>query len=716
MLDTLQKWLDRLDLDPEKTSLRTLLPTINVVLVLLVIMGISFSAIGLLRKLANEQGLAQVQLAGATAREELRKIGEDNLKQVRRMAGDATLRRLLQDAAPDVSSVLRRICTASGMDACAVVRGDKVLLQTDARNKPEPTLTEAYWDAVIIAAHEQGERFGAVPSATLPPAAGAAAVMQTDASGQSTYLYGLRFMDDKLATLLSERAGLKVKLINYRVFSAAAADDYTRLNSAALSDGRSAAERINSLDVFAASIPLFASTGEAIALLQTETATDASDTNIHALTNRLLLTAIVVGALAILVSLLLGQLVARPVQDLTNAATRLSQGDFSTSIPTGGPAEIGVLSRTMETMRRNLVDLTSTLRRREAEAQAVLSGTIEGVYAVDKLRRITYMNPQGARMLGVNAEQVIGKFCGDVLKPCVDAAGNRPCDSQCPILQARSSDSAQATEHLQIADERVITTVITSAGLVDGLQVQVLRNETELEAIRRARDSVLANISHEFRTPLAAQLASIELLLDGMEHMPTEQTRELVLSLERSTQRLTALIDNLLESVRIESGQLSIRQQSVSLSDVIAEAQALIGSLLAQREQTLEVQVDDDLPHVSGDEVRLTQVFVNLLANANKYAPQGSTIHIGAQVEGEHLQAWVEDEGQGVPDAELGVIFNRFSRGLAQEPEPGGLGLGLWIVKSIVERHGGHISAMRTAQQRTRFTLTLPLERVERDA
>ena len=714
MLNRLQDWLDRLELDPEKTSLRTLLPAINVALILLVIIGISFSAVGLLRKLADEQGLSQAQLGGAVAREELRKISEDSLKQTRTMAGDATLRRLVQANAPDLQPLLKRVCARAGLDTCALVRGEQLLAHTGITPAAGQSMTaqfgEAEWAGILTAAREQGERFSAVPSALLPPLTGAGAVVvDAPEPAQSIRLYALRLLDDKLAASLRERVGLQVRLVNYRAFSAAAVDDYTRLNSAALSDGRHAAERIDSRDVFAASVPVFASTGEAIALIQTELSTDESDATTRALSQRFLITAVLVGTLAILVSLILGQLVARPVQALTSAATRLAQGDFSTSIPTGGPAEIGVLSRTMEDMRRNLVDLTGTLRRREAEAQAVLSGTLEGVYAVDKQRRITYLNPQGARMLGINAQDAIGKFCGDVLKPCVDKLGNRPCDAQCPILQARSTDSAQATERLQINDGRVTSAVITSAAPVDGLQVQVLRDETELEAIRRARDSVLANISHEFRTPLAAQLASIELLLDGMEHMPPAQTRELVLSLELSTQRLTALIDNLLESVRIESGQLSIRQQSVALSDVASEAQTLVGALLAQRGQQLVIEIPEELPNVAGDELRLTQVLVNLLANACKYAPENSIVRVGAELRDETVCAWVEDEGPGVPDAQLGSIFDRFSRGPEQEPEPGGLGLGLWIVKSIIERHGGKIAAARTADHHTRFSFTLPV-------
>ena len=109
---------------------------------------------------------------------------------------------------------------------------------------------------------------------------------------------------------------------------------------------------------------------------------------------------------------------------------------------------------------------------------------------------------------------------------------------------------------------------------------------------------MLANISHEFRTPLAAQLASIELLREGMDTLPLEQQKELVQSLERGTLRLTGLIDNLLESVRIESGQLGIRHQSVAVDELIEDADALIGALLKQRQQHIELDLPADLPTI----------------------------------------------------------------------------------------------------------------------
>jgi signal transduction histidine kinase len=181
-----------------------------------------------------------------------------------------------------------------------------------------------------------------------------------------------------------------------------------------------------------------------------------------------------------------------------------------------------------------------------------------------------------------------------------------------------------------------------------------------------------------------------------------------VLSLERGALRLTRLIDHLLESVRIESGQLDVRRQSIVLADVIDDARALVESLLRQRRQPLEVAVQEGL-ELQGDATRLTQVFVNLVANASKFAPEGESIRVGARREGERIEAWVEDSGPGLPEGGED-IFERFKRGGAQEPEPGGLGLGLWISRSIIERHGGSIRAERTPAGHTRFTFTLPMD------
>lgn len=698
MLERIREIWAKLRPDPAKTSLGWWMVAIHVAIVLLVGGGISYSAIHMLHDLADEQGKSRVQLAGAMAREDLRRSAEDTLTAARALAERPTLQRLLAEGRTDaVAPLLRRSCEAAGIDGCALYTGAQLIAQTG------PTLD---WNSIVTSSTEQGATFLALPANVRTPVMGAYANL---GDVEATRVFGVRLLNEKLERTLSQHVGLEIKIIDYRSFTNDPVNAFTPLYSASLADGRSAVQRINSKELYASSVPVFASTGEAIALIEAHLPTKAIDSNAGRLTQKLLLTAVILAALAVFGGLLLTEIVAGPVKALTEAAVRLGQGDFSTSIPPGGAAEVGMLARTMEDMRRNLVDLTGALRRREAEAQAVLSGVVEGVYAVDKNRIIRYLNPQAARLLNVTTDQAVGQFCGDILKPRLED-GRRPCDFRCPILQARVERSAKAIEHLQVTEAEARTAVITSAGMVDGLQVQVIRDETELEAVRRARDSVLANISHEFRTPLAAQLASIELLMEGLTTLQPEQQQELVRSLERGTLRLTRLIDNLLESVRIESGQLSIRHQSVEMLEIVEDAQALVSSLLTMRRQTLEVMLPEDLPLISGDKPRLTQVFVNLLANANKFAPDGSVVRIGAQSTDTHVQCWVEDEGPGPAAAETDTIFARFQRGSEEEPEPGGLGLGLWIVKSIIDRHAGTIDLVRTAQGRTRFTLSLPRE------
>ena len=191
---------------------------------------------------------------------------------------------------------------------------------------------------------------------------------------------------------------------------------------------------------------------------------------------------------------LLGRRVTRPAEALTAAAPNGSARAISPPpFRTGGPAEIGKLARTMDDMRRNLVDLTGTLRQREAEAQAVLGGIVEGVYAVDGERRIRYLNEQAAQLLGIPAARPSAASAA-MCSSRAAVNGEPPCDTTCPILAARQSGSATgggAPAHRRRASA---AWSITSARPVDDLQVQVIRDETELEAVRRARDTVLANI------------------------------------------------------------------------------------------------------------------------------------------------------------------------------------------------------------------------------
>ncbi|HEX9207419.1 MAG TPA: ATP-binding protein [Steroidobacteraceae bacterium] len=667
-------------------------------LVLASILVLAINAVGLLRKQAEQQALARVELAGASAREEIRRLGEDTLSAARVVASRQTLQRLIRAGNREQAELfLRRTCAALNLQACAVMVGDAVLASTSPVD----------WADAYEATTDQGERFMLAPAWQPDGLVGAVANVPNFVE---TRVVALRYFDAALAKSLAEQTGVQVRLVRLSNWLDNVEPDFRALHSTALSRGAGYASRIAARHLFASSTPIFASTGEGIALLEARLPASASDAEVARFVGRFGWTAVLLGLVAVAAALVLARRIVRPLQALADSATRLGRGDFSTSIPmAGGGPEIDALARTLEDMRQHLVDASTTLRRREADADALLRGVVEGVFAVDADRNLRYLNPQAERMLGAESQSAIGRFCGDVLRPCATVDGARPCESACPILASRERGQAQATEFLQRDAGPKRTVIITSAAMVDGLQVQVMRDETELEAVRRARDSILANISHEFRTPLAAQLASIELLQENLHDMPRAQLEELVTSLRRGSLRLTRLIDNLLESVRIESGQLAIRQQDVHMTEIVSDAVELVGSLFAQRRQALLVDVADDLPGLVGDGPRLVQVFVNLLANANKFGPEGSTVRVAARAIDGAVQATVDDEGPGFLDDGQGSIFERFYRAADQEPEPRGLGLGLWIVKSIVERHGGQVAASRTPEGCTRFTITLPI-------
>jgi signal transduction histidine kinase/HAMP domain-containing protein len=672
----------------------------SVFIVLVAVAAMALTCAIVLHRLVQQQALVRVQLAVTSARELLHRSGEDALTDARRLAQDPTLLRLLAEHADEqIPPLLQRFCESQRYDVCVVRRPSQVL----SAGAAAPAVP---WLEVATANREQGERFMLAPHDGSPPLFGAAVTLP-DQSGDQVILF--HAASPAWLGILGPQVGAQLQLLNFVTYHALASNPFTALHTQALTSGRVAASRLSGEDSFGATVAIATTGGEVIALLDARLAAAEFAATAAAFDRILIFIALLVAAGAGIAGVFYGRWLAQPVVALRDVALRIGRGDLTAAVPAVAPLEVGALASSMEEMRRNLIELTGTLRRREAEAQALLKGIVEGVFAVDSERRIRYVNPQTLVHLGRTESEIIGHFCGDVLKPqAVDGA--RPCEHACPILQARGAGQSTARETLCLNDGRRRNAIIVSSAPVGGIQVQVMRDETDLEAARRARDSVLGNISHEFRTPLAAQLASIELLRDGLDNLPVESQRELLTNVERGVLRLMRLIDNLLESVRIESGQVDIRHQTVELPDIVHEAADLMAPLLAQRNLDLDLDVDHLVDPVKGDAQRLIQVLVNLLSNAAKFAPQSSRISIGGRTLERSIEFWVEDAGPGVDAASRMAIFERFKRAEGAEPDAPGLGLGLWIVKSIVERHQGSVRFERVDNARTRFTVGLPRE------
>ena len=232
------------------------------------------------------------------------------------------------------------------------------------------------------------------------------------------------------------------------------------------------------------------------------------------------------------------------------------------------------------------------------------------------------------------------------------------------------------------------------------------------QSANRAKDEFLAMLGHELRNPLAPILTALQIMkLKDEDTSARERT-----VIERQVSHLTRLVEDLLDVSAIARGKVALKRELIELGDVVQRAIEVASPLLEQRKHTLGVQMPERGLLVHGDMARLTQVVANLLTNAGKYTPSGGTITISAAVRGSEVVLRVADNGVGMTPEVLAHAFDLFVQGRqASDRARGGLGLGLSIVKSLVERHGGAVSAHSDGVGRgSELVVRLPL--AERDA
>ena len=220
----------------------------------------------------------------------------------------------------------------------------------------------------------------------------------------------------------------------------------------------------------------------------------------------------------------------------------------------------------------------------------------------------------------------------------------------------------------------------------------------------RLRNSLLSTISHDLRTPLAA-LVGLADTVQLTKPPPTEEQRELILSMRSSAMRMTALVNNLLDMARLESGAVRLNRQWQPLEEVVGSAIGASVTLLEDR--PLKVNLAPDLPLLQFDAVLIERVLCNLLENAAKYTPAHTPINIEAHAETDVVIVCVNDHGPGLPSGREDAIFEKFERG-SKEGSTTGVGLGLAICRAIMQAHGGSIRGQTRDTGGASFVLSLP--------
>ena len=240
----------------------------------------------------------------------------------------------------------------------------------------------------------------------------------------------------------------------------------------------------------------------------------------------------------------------------------------------------------------------------------------------------------------------------------------------------------------------------------ESLRVEVLQRTDELRA------ALLSSVSHDLRTPLASIKAAASSLLQEDVQWDEEARRGFALAIERESDRLNRLVENLLDMSRIEGGALQPEKEWYPIDELIHDVLGRLQPELQGREVTLDLPAD--LPPVELDYMEIDQVLTNLIENAARYTPAGSPIEIGAQVEGDHIVVSVADHGPGIPPSDLARIFDKFYRVKniqTKSPHAPGSGLGLAVSRGMVEAHGGLIWAENRKGGGAILRFTLPVEK-----
>jgi PAS domain S-box-containing protein len=414
-----------------------------------------------------------------------------------------------------------------------------------------------------------------------------------------------------------------------------------------------------------------------------------------------------VAALGSLLGVLLSRRISQPLVSLAESAQAFSRGDlgFPVAMYTS-VREVAQVSKALENARVDLLSTMTSLQSERDWSEHLLASIVEGIVTIDGEGRITYFSHGAERITGWSRLDVLGRTCDDVFSLA---------DSDELLSQVIPQPGKRAKADVRLAGERTASLAITRAALVPTGAVEaevalVFRDISEEEAVHRILGHFLANVSHEFRTPLSALAASIELLLDQAPDLSPTELQELLISLHLGTLGLQTLVDNLLESASIETGHFRISPRAADLGNIIAEAAETMRPLLDKYDQRLVIELPVDIPTVRADPRRTVQVLVNLIGNASKYGPPDAEIRLNVTRTPYESRVEVADQGPGISPEARDNLFRRFiypTEG-SNAPQPGA-GLGLSVVKAIVEAHGGKVGVDDGEGSGVVFWFTLPV-------
>jgi len=433
----------------------------------------------------------------------------------------------------------------------------------------------------------------------------------------------------------------------------------------------------------------------------------------------LLAASIVILAVGALVSFLFSRTFAVRVEQLKDFSTRVARGDFHSLRFDGPRDELSDLAMSLNETAARLDTTIRSLSGERNQSSAILRSMVEGVAVIDAHERLVFWNRAFRDILNLEVAQserrpmlevIRNSELLSLIRKALQGEEGLQTDIAMGFIQQRNfSVTLAPVKPLDSAPGTVSVLQSSRAAERPSGAVVVLHDVTELRRLERVRQDFVANVSHEFKTPLTAIQGFAETLLSGALNDPVNNRRFLEIIRDHAT-RLARLTDDLLKLARIEAGKMELQFFPVSLAELV-EGCAETSLMKSVRKQiSLDIELPTDLPPVRADASLLHEVLQNLLDNAIQYTQAGGKIQVRATTTQRDAVVTVDDNGIGIPLAEQERIFERFYRvDAARSREAGGTGLGLSIAKHIVEAHGGRIWVESEIGQGSKFSFSVPL-------
>jgi two-component system phosphate regulon sensor histidine kinase PhoR len=411
------------------------------------------------------------------------------------------------------------------------------------------------------------------------------------------------------------------------------------------------------------------------------------------------------GAASLLVSLGLSARIER----LEEFSRRVAEGDFRPLPSDGSGDALEKLGASLNQTASRLDQTIRTLTEERNLSSAILGSMVEGVAVVNGAERLVFANHSFAEILELHALPQSGSALVEVVRQTEMIEAVRKVLTGEPRVESEIV-TGTVRQHFFAA-----TVAAVRAGETSGAVV-VLHDITELRKLERVRRDFVANVSHEFRTPLTAIQGFAETLLAGAMNDPQNRERFLGIIVEHS-RRLARLTEDLLMLSKMDADRLELEIRRVSVAQLIESCIETSRHRAAEKEIAISVKPFNGLPDVAGDRRRLAEVLQNLLDNATQYTLARGQIAVSAKTRDAEVVFTVADTGIGIPKADQPRIFERFYRvDAARSREAGGTGLGLSIAKHIVEVHGGSIWVESEVGRGSRFHFSVPIFDAERAA